>query len=890
MSASGYIGYSSFRVTFSIPSSTVSTSGLVMLTNCDTSNTLLSCTIITASQSSVVARFNYVSTGSSTITYLEVNLYATASSTFNTADSYTATVTLPQYINSNYYAPFGDTNYAASATYCSCSSSFIVGITAYGSTAIFSSLTFSAAQKLVRSKIEFNFGASSYRDAFFSTSSYVFSLGFLSNPCYTTYTTGRNNFRCLIYEGQNSSAMSLSSAWKSLTLSDFSASTLAPKAEISNPSSIIYKMSCFGGGIPSGGNTTDMTIAWKDDSNVVQTASNIAYTSITLSSAPPTTATLTFNVKRFNTAGMKALYSFAVTSPVVLNTAARFYFDFHMLLSPYLDQNGLVECYISSTSVINDTAAKYTYCAFTTWWQLMVWNNQNGSSFFIDIYNIDLPKNTDVTSNQYISVTIDDDSNYAGGVAAYKELADTSPSATIPTDFYILTTSVTSNYILSTQTLSMTIDMLSTGAFTTATSIYVLFPASYAVWNYRGQTVSTSNSAGMYCAFNKTGDATNLATSCSFISQRILQISLSAVNHQFFTLTLMNINTPPSVPSGKFNQYRFKLFLAGASQSTVSYFSFTDYSQHLTLTTNPSLVALSWNYYSLSVASSLFTLTAITDVITVQTGYYSKVIELRQSLYPSNFQATLQLAISNYPSLFQTLNPLTVNLGKPTAYFMFAATNSTSPGLYTLQFTKTGDSNSVYTNIPPLTLVVQSTLCSLSTDANTYTLPVGGMTLPIVINAISCIPTTSINLSVSFSSSQFSVNTDLSNLQLTSSTVDGQLYIIVKHVVPGSGSLVAGNSVTATISITGTNSAFYALIPTFTLTLVDATTFQTFPTGTALTAPTLSGNKATFQLQCSQSSRIYWGIGLYPSILNNAQVDFEARIISARTGLATNFT
>ena len=101
---------------------------------------------------------------------------------------------------------------------------------------------------------------------------------------------------------------------------------------------------------------------------------------------------------------------------------------------------------------------------------------------------------------------------------------------------------------------------------------------------------------------------------------------------------------------------------------------------------------------------------------------------------------------------------------------------------------------------------------------------------------------------------------------------------------------MAGNSVTATISISGTDSTYFAAIPSFTLTLVDATTFQTFPTGTALSAPTLSANTATFQLQCSQASRIYWGLGIYPSILNNQQVDFEARIISGGMGLLTNFT
>ena len=151
------------------------------------------------------------------------------------------------------------------------------------------------------------------------------------------------------------------------------------------------------------------------------------------------------------------------------------------------------------------------------------------------------------------------------------------------------------------------------------------------------------------------------------------------------------------------------------------------------------------------------------------------------------------------------------------------------------------------------------------------------MTLPIVIDATNCIPIDSINFTMTFVGTgytQFSVNTDLSNMVLFSTSADGKLYFVVRHSIPASGSLVAGNSVIATISITGVNSAFYAAIPTFTLTLVDATTFQTFPTGNALSAPTLSTNTATFQLQCSQASRIYWGIGIYPSILNNHQVDF----------------
>ena len=313
------------------------------------------------------------------------------------------------------------------------------------------------------------------------------------------------------------------------------------------------------------------------------------------------------------------------------------------------------------------------------------------------------------------------------------------------------------------------------------------------------------------------------------------------------------------------------------------------------MTTNPNLISLSWDYHSLAVTDSLFTLTSLgSQVITVKQGYYSNVIELRQSIYPENFKATLDLSFSNFANKFVPIKPLQVVLGKPTAYFQLAAADtSTSPGLYTLQFSKAGDTNNAYTNIPPLTLVVQNTQCSLTTNANTYTLPIGGMTLPIVIDAINCIPITSINFTVTFTgtgNTQFSVDNDRSTLALTSSSVDGQLYFILKHTVPTSGSLVAGNSVTATITITGTDSAYFAAIPAFTLTLVDATTFQTFPTGTALSTPTLSTNTAAFQLQCSQASRIYWGLGIYPSILNNQQVDFEARIISGGNGLLTNFT
>ena len=210
---------------------------------------------------------------------------------------------------------------------------------------------------------------------------------------------------------------------------------------------------------------------------------------------------------------------------------------------------------------MNDAAAQYTYCSFTTWWQLVVWNNLNsisaGTSFYVDIYNIDLPKNSDINSNDRIELTIDDDGTYSNGVIATQERIDTQPVSTTPIDFIILDSTVTNNYILDTQTLTILVDMVTTSVFSSATALYVLFPSSYAQWISRADTIPVTYPAdpatGKYCSVNQTGQTTNYASACTFISQRILKIDLNAVTHQYFTLTLMNINTPAAVPDGKFN-------------------------------------------------------------------------------------------------------------------------------------------------------------------------------------------------------------------------------------------------------------------------------------------------------------------------------------------------
>ena len=114
------------------------------------------------------------------------------------------------------------------------------------------------------------------------------------------------------------------------------------------------------------------------------------------------------------------------------------------------------------------------------------------------------------------------------------------------------------------------------------------------------------------------------------------------------------------------------------------------------------------------------------------------------------------------------------------------------------------------------------------------------------------------------------------------------MYLVVRDL--NAGGLSIGDVITVTFGISGPNSDFFAEIPQITISVVDPASYQTLPVATALSNPTLSYNQATFTLQCSMSSKIYWGLGIYPSILNTQGLDFEARIISGQMGLQTNFT
>ena len=295
-------------------------------------------------------KISYTGATPLTITYLQINLYATATQNFATANAYTVTIYLPQYnlvstlaLGVYDYVPFGTSTSGTRTQYCQCTSSFTVGITPYGTTMALNTFSANNYMKSTRSRLSFIFGASSYREAFFSSSSFTFNFGFLTNPNAATYYSHRSNFRCMVYEGSNSSSLTLSNSWKTLSLSSFSSVTLIPKGEITNPSALIYNMVCYGGAVPDGTNSAAITGNWVDSSNNLQSSSTgIAYNAGLFSTRGGFTATITLDKKRFSTSGFKSLYSLKISYNQPLSASAVFYFDFPMVLSSNLDNEGVV--------------------------------------------------------------------------------------------------------------------------------------------------------------------------------------------------------------------------------------------------------------------------------------------------------------------------------------------------------------------------------------------------------------------------------------------------------------------------------------------------------------------------------------------------------------------
>jgi hypothetical protein len=223
---------------------------------------------------------------------------------------------------------------------------------------------------------------------------------------------------------------------------------------------------------------------------------------------------------------------------------------------------------------------------------------------YVDVYNVEQPMVGDITANQKITLTIDADDDYTNGAGAFGEVNDNfnglQPIASSAAKISILDSSVDSSLIRSTQTVTLSMDMGVSTVFSSGRELYFELPASYSEWIMRSDTIDHATND---CYFEETGSGTNLANLCKFISKRILKITVipHTPSSSLYKLIIKNLKSPSFLPTGKDNQYRFQVFCSSTSAETdISHYSFIDLSNELTLTTDETLLDLSWKSYDIT--------------------------------------------------------------------------------------------------------------------------------------------------------------------------------------------------------------------------------------------------------------------------------------------------
>lgn len=217
-------GYPVIKLTLRIPQTTVpSAAALSISSSCDVSLSYLTCSVSMTNYTFYTITLTLTGTKTYSVQSVTVSLYADSSASFGSADLYTMTMYLPQSTSATPLMFGSDFN--IQSTLCSCTSSFIVALTPFGSVMNLNNFTYESSGKSLRGKFGFNFGASSFRDYFFTTSYFEFNLGFLSTP--NIDWKNKANFRCVVY---NNGSSSVNTLWKSITLSSMPTIRLTPKA------------------------------------------------------------------------------------------------------------------------------------------------------------------------------------------------------------------------------------------------------------------------------------------------------------------------------------------------------------------------------------------------------------------------------------------------------------------------------------------------------------------------------------------------------------------------------------------------------------------------------------------------------------------------------------
>jgi hypothetical protein len=134
-------GYPVLKLTLRIPQTTVpSAAALSISTSCDVSLSFLSCSVLMTNYTFYTITLTLSGTTVYSVRSLTFSLYADSSASFGAADLYTIIMYLPQSTSAT--ALYYGSDFNTQATLCSCTSSFTVQLTGFGTVMTMNNFTY----------------------------------------------------------------------------------------------------------------------------------------------------------------------------------------------------------------------------------------------------------------------------------------------------------------------------------------------------------------------------------------------------------------------------------------------------------------------------------------------------------------------------------------------------------------------------------------------------------------------------------------------------------------------------------------------------------------------------------------------------------------------------
>eukprot|EP00825_Cyclidium_porcatum_P027653 TRINITY_DN297_c0_g1_i5.p1 TRINITY_DN297_c0_g1~~TRINITY_DN297_c0_g1_i5.p1 ORF type:complete len:513 (-),score=67.44 TRINITY_DN297_c0_g1_i5:282-1820(-) len=166
--------------------------------------------------------------------------------------------------------------------------------------------------------------------------------------------------------------------------------------------------------------------------------------------------------------------------------------------------------------------------------------------------------------------------------------------------------------------------------------------------------------------------------------------------------------------------------------------------------------------------------------------------------------------------------------------------------------------------------------------------------MPIIFDFFNCYPVDDITISVSFSPADL-IQLDQTFMVKTldsDSTNSGKIIFVVNETT--GVTLVPGQEITLSFTVSGTNAASFDQPDDVTVIAVDpiSGTYTFDPIAQSISGSsqiTVSENVATVEFQCDQPSIMYWALGVSPSITSVTQSTISNKLVSS-SGVLSNYT